>query len=215
VLTAVAGVGLFQAIPASAETAPTAPLITELVVTGRDAVHVEYQDRSTNETGFQIESRVPGGSWRVVSNTRDHSGGQPGATGKVYGENFTGLPQPVENCYRARAFNAAGGRYSTVRCAAPKAPADFRYTAKTATSVTLTWRDAAWNERFTDLAVGYASDHELTIVRHWGPFPDVNTVTTYTVTGLRPNIAYEFSLTATNDVGSAAAPRVVARTPAS
>ena len=85
--------------------------------------------------------------------------------------------------------------------------------SKTSTSVTLSWRDRAHNERYTDLLMGYASTHELTPVAHWGPLPDVNTVTTHTVTGLRPNIAYEFGLKASNNVGASEAPRVVARTP--
>ncbi|MDX6533512.1 MAG: Fibronectin type domain, partial [Gaiellales bacterium] len=95
----------------------------------------------------------------------------------------------------------------------PREPDDFRVVSKTSRSVTLSWRDRAHNERYTDLSAGYASTHELTPVAHWGPLPDVNTVTTYTVTGLRPDIAYEFSIKASNNVGSREAEHVVARTP--
>jgi len=90
--------------------------------------------------------------------------------------------------------------------------------SKTANSVTLSWRDRSFNERYTDLYAGYVSDHKLSlgVVAHWGALPERNTITAVTVTNLRPDIAYEFSAKAVNNVGSDESnPRLVVRTPSS
>lgn len=206
-------IALGSAPVAASAAAPAAPRVNDWGF-GQNLLSVRFEDRSTNELGFRVETRVPGGSWRTAKTIVDRRGGQPQATGALLSARLETLATPLEYCFRVAAYNEDGTTYANRQgCTRPGTPADFKVLSKTSTSVTLSWRDRAHNERYIDLLVGYASTHELTPVAHWGTLPDVSTVTTYTVTGLRPNIAYEFGLEASNNVGTSEAPRVVARTP--
>ncbi len=75
--------------------------------TGTGAAAVTWTDRSTNETGFDVEHSEPSG-WVQVLDLRDHRTGQPAQTGQTYTRTFTGLDQSKTQCYRVVAFNDAG-----------------------------------------------------------------------------------------------------------
>ncbi len=203
-----------SATPAAAASAPTAPTVFGLR-TGVDYAEFSFTDASTNEDGFTIQTQVPGGAWQNGAEIRDHTSGQPEATGRTYTHSFQHLSVPVEICFRVAVFNESGTNYSRRPvCTAPHAVDNFKVVSKTSTSVTLSWRDDSINERSTDLYSGYASDHELDPVAHWGIQAGEGTITTYTVNGLRPNIVYEFAVFAANNVGDAESYHVTARTPA-
>ena len=204
--------------PAAAASAPTAPHLDNIGWDPRGGlVAMGFTDMSTNERGFRVQRRVPGTSWQSVRDIPNTGAGQPGSTGSTYTARFESQPLPLEQCYRIQAWNDDGSSYSRDHCTGPGIPDQLTLISKTATSVTLSWRDRALNERYSDLYAGYASDHELSlgVVAHWRLLPDRHAISTVTVRNLRPNIVYEFSVKAFNNVGSAESnPRLTARTPA-
>jgi hypothetical protein len=89
-----------EARPATAAT-PGAPSLTSVVHTGPGAFTVTWVDWSTNETGFEIRHSAGGRlDFDTVAEVRDHRDGQPGATGKTYRREFTGLSESAVQCFK-------------------------------------------------------------------------------------------------------------------
>ncbi len=85
----------------------------------------------------------------------------------------------------------------------PAAPGNFRVTAQTGTSITLSWDAQPGLSGYTLRYRVQSSDSWQT----WSPDPAV-TATTATVQGLLPRTSYEFILMATNEAGSEISPTI-------
>jgi len=117
---AVAGLLTVAAPPAGAETVPTAPSTVRITEIGLDYVWVSFVDRATNEDGFDVQRRSPGGGFTDVGGIRDHRTGQPQATGWSYSRQVGWPSSGGYYCYRVRAWNEAGSGNSAEVCP-PKA----------------------------------------------------------------------------------------------
>jgi Fibronectin type III domain/CARDB len=184
----------------SAAAVPRAPEF-DLLGYGQGWADVEFVDKSTVEQGFDIEKRGPGNSpWQKASTIRDHSGGQPGSTGKRYVDRVRNLTTPMEYCFRVVAWNGSGSSGDgdhRLDCTDPKPPTDLRVSETTAESIELQWTDAAINERWTYLQM-MRPDGGQTTVQSWSAGSGSRS---YAVMGLEPNTQYKFRVSVQNKVG--------------
>jgi len=84
--------------PPPSATAPAAPANLRASVSGKTNAKVNWQDKSTNESGFYVERQLNGGSWQKV------------ATVSANSTSFTDskLQRGQSYTYRAQAYNTAG-----------------------------------------------------------------------------------------------------------
>jgi len=123
--------------------APVAPSNLEADIFGNN-IKLEWDDNSSDETGFKIQRMPAGGTWEGLwapANATKYTDAGPGAG---------------TWCYRIRSFNDSGNSayvLSSPNCVtigggggAPAAPTDFTATP-TSGAVNLTWTDVANNEK--------------------------------------------------------------------
>ncbi|HEX8342697.1 MAG TPA: PQQ-dependent sugar dehydrogenase [Tepidisphaeraceae bacterium] len=183
---------------------PTAP--TNLTATGVSSsrINLTWSDNATNETGYGVERRLPGGTFTVIATL-------PANTTSL---SDLGLAAGMTFEYRVRALGAAGqSAYSATASAstvavetAPAAPTNLVSANVSTTSVAIAWADAASNE------TGYRVERRS----GGGAFATVATLaadaTGYTDTGLTPATAYEYRVRAFNAAGDSAASNTLAVT---
>jgi len=134
-------------MPAPTPTVPAAPSGLTAIPTSSTAINLDWTDASTNETGFEIERRIPGpGSTFAPLATR-------GAN--VTDMSDTGLSASTSYEYRVRACNAAGcsswsasasATTPAPPAAAPTAPTGVQAAVLSAIDVDVTWTDASSGE---------------------------------------------------------------------
>jgi len=94
--------------PTGPTIAPYAPNPT--LTREANRITVRFTDNNANEDGYQIQRRINGGSWVTVRSIGAMSGGS-------YTFYDNGRTSDTHHCYRTKAYNEVGTRYSSSRCA--------------------------------------------------------------------------------------------------
>jgi len=181
--------------------APAAP--TGLTAAALDATSISlaWSDPSANESGFYIYRALAGGSFIRIATLSSNT------TAYV----SSGLTAGTAYSYRVSAFNVTGESAFAEADAAtlsdvPAAPAELAATVENSTSIWLTWSDLSANE------TGFKIYRALS----GGSFSEIATVgpgaINYFCTGLSPETAYSFQVTAFNPSGESAPAAVDAAT---
>jgi len=140
-------------VPACATTfppaTPAAPSNVHAVPASDSQIHVDWQDNSSNETGFEIHRSVdgPAGAFVLLAST--------GAG--VIARSDSALNPSTEYCYKVRAFNTIGGKtsssdFSASACATtlaplpPAAPSGTRVYTVSSSSIAVYWLDNSTSE---------------------------------------------------------------------
>jgi hypothetical protein len=180
---------------------PAAPSIFDLhpwqqMEGTNDHLTVYFQDNSTDETRFDILRQDPTGQWTVPATV-------PGSTttGLRSVEAGTVAPQ-TRYCFMVNAYTAYNSSSSGPVCITtpswpPKAPSNMAITARTQTSMTVSWTDNSTDEQGFELhhwVQGATTSAPIELVAaHTG----TGTMTA-TVGSLTPATAYCFQVTAYN-----------------
>lgn len=188
-----------QVAKSPASTAPAAPASLSANAAGTGQINLVWQDKSSNEGGFQIErSATANGTYALI------------ATAPINATSYSNsdLRSGTKYYYRIRAINTAGSSgYSNTANATtavvlptvPTAPAALAASAVSETSIKLTWQDKSNNES------GFQLERASSAA---GPFTLIATAsaqaTSHTVSGLAANTAYHFRIRATNAGGNSA-----------
>ncbi|MBI5033790.1 MAG: fibronectin type III domain-containing protein [Chloroflexi bacterium] len=173
-------------------TAPTAPTNLRVTSTTKTSARLAWDDRSNNETRFEID--MEGGADSTASANATQS-------------EITGLTCNRAYNFRVRAVNAAGNSAwsnqvtaQTLACdgaqgvpATPAAPSNLRVTSTTKTSARIAWNDNANNETGFEISVEGAPDATAGA-----------NASQYEATGLSCNRAYNFRVRAVNAAGNSA-----------
>jgi fibronectin type 3 domain-containing protein/uncharacterized ParB-like nuclease family protein len=201
--------------------APSTP-VTALTLTGPDQpvgepyglrvtrifnnqITLEWQDNATNETGFRVtRSSSPTGATTSFT-------APAGSTAYT----LTGLTASTTYYFRVQAVNGAiagdlSGQVSATTLASsssPTAPSQLAVAAKTATTVSLTWRDNSTNEET------FAVERSSSPASTWTTIASLPyNSAAYTDTTAVPNTAYSYRIRAVNPVGSAVSSTVTTTT---
>lgn len=166
--------------------APAAPSGLQLSVVSGWQIDLAWQDNSTDEDSFVIERRTTGGAFGIVAVV--------GADVQSYSD--TGLAPLTPYTYRVRA--AAGGSMSSPSNEAsattpegPAAPGNL-----TATAVSTTRIDLAWEDRSTDES-GFVIERSTNGGLSFSPRDTVGpNVETYADLGLTPGTNYTYRVRA-------------------
>ncbi len=125
---------------------PKPPVSLNAVATSSTNILLTWQDKSDNETGFNIERSPDGlGGWTLLGTT-------PTAAANSTSYNNGSLTCGTPYYYRVQSVNAAGGSdYSNIAGAVtqpcpPTAPSNLVVTAVSADRVDLSWTDNSANE---------------------------------------------------------------------
>jgi fibronectin type 3 domain-containing protein len=171
---------------------PTEPTNLTASIALPNSISLVWQDTAINETGYQIEQAVAGGSFSVVTSLPANS----------TGFSVTGLTENTTYRFRARATNPAGASpYSntaniTTPYSLPAAPTNLTATPTTTTGILLTWQDVVTNE------TGYVVERGTL----GGSFSAVASLpsnsTSFVSTGLAEATAYSFRVRAVNPAGN-------------
>jgi transcriptional regulator CtsR len=154
-------------------------------------INLSWEDNATNETGFKIERRTAGSSYKQIDTVRRN----------VTSYSDTGLSNNTTYYYRVRAYNSAGNSaYSNEASATtgtvPSAPSNLTVTPETASKARLNWKDNASNE------TGFKIERRTA----GGSYKQIDTVgrnvTSYSDTGLSANTTYYYRVRAYNTVGN-------------
>ena len=97
--------------PTDTNVPPVAP--TPSLTREANKMTVRFTDNNANEQGYYIQRRINSGSWVTVSSIGALSG-------TTYTFNDYGRSSDTYHCYRTKAYNQAGTRYSSQRCAYTK-----------------------------------------------------------------------------------------------
>ena len=142
-----------------------APSSLTAVSAGTSQIGIQWQDNSTNETGFEIQRSSSGsnGAYSVISTV---------AANSVAYEDVA-LTAATEYCYRIRAVRVTGKKsayspFSVSSCAStaappppvmpptPAAPSNVSATPSSESTITISWQDNSDNETgFTVFRVGF------------------------------------------------------------
>jgi hypothetical protein len=184
----------FTMLKGAAPAVPAAPAGLTATAAGSARVNLAWTDRSGNETGFQVERSVAGGSFALA--------GTAGANATSYAD--TSVQPATAYSYRVRATGDAGASgWSNVASATtatvlPAAPTALAATALSRSQIRLTWTDASDNE------TGFRIERST----NGTSFSQIATVgvgvTTYTSTGLSKNRTYWYRVRAYNAAGDSA-----------
>ena len=188
----------YSLLSAPANTAPSA--VTAYSVTpAADGFSVSWSAPSSNGgsavTGYRTEYAV--GTSSSYTLLQSNSSTSATATALTAGQSYS---------VRTAAINAVGtGPYVTqtvIPTAAPSAPRSFAVTAASPTSAVLTWLAPA--SVYGSAAMQYTAYATPASGSVIGDYVAGN-VLTMTLTGLQPGVAYTFTVTATNAIGSVGA----------
>jgi hypothetical protein len=166
---------------------PAAPVNLQATALSSSEIRVTWQDAASNETGFRVEQRVAAtGTYAQV--------GAAGAN--ATSSTITGLSPNTQYTFRVCAVNGAFLGCSTTTTFAttlPQAslapPSGLKASNITANSISLTWVDNSSGE------TGFRIELMVN-----GVFASMGTTAAnaqnFTITGLRPNTAYQFRVCA-------------------
>ncbi|MEO5915964.1 MAG: PA14 domain-containing protein [Luteolibacter sp.] len=184
-----------QAIPQAqiySGTAPGAPTNLTLTAAASTQLNLNWQDHSSNETGFDVERKAgSGGTYAVVGSVL------PNVT--TFAD--SGLVPNTDYYYRVTATNfASNSTYSNeahlLTPVPPLTPTGAYPSSNTTTSVHLAWTDNADNE--DNYRILRAAPEQTFIVI--APSLPPNTVA-FDNTGLTPGTEYDFHIIASNIAG--------------
>ncbi len=172
---------------------PAAPTGLTASAVAATSVTLTWVDNATDETGYVVQRKAPGGAYTQVGPTLP-----PNTT------SFVDTSVSPASSYRYRVFaqnqvgpSAPSNEISvTTPEAAPAAPSNLAVSGATTNSLTLTWTDNALNE------AGFAIERQDPSTGQWSQIKTVGAnVTTYTNTGLSPATSYSYRVRASNSVG--------------
>ena len=164
---------------------PAGPTALTATGTSSSAIALTWQDNASNETGYKVERRIPGGNFTQVTTLAAN------ATSWT----STGLAAGTTYDFRVRASGSAADSYfSNLASAAtfgpPSAPTGLTATTLGPDSVRLTWTDTATYEQ------GFRIDRSTDGVNWTITGAVLANVTTYTPTSLAPATTYQFRVRA-------------------
>ncbi len=175
---------------------PESPLDLKATAVSSSQINLEWSDRSTDETGYELERSVDGMIFTKIATL--------GANVVSYAN--TGLSANTLYYYRVRGVKgSAGSAYAHIVNAKtqenpvvtkPDTPKNLVAAAISSSQINLAWTDTTTNGDGFDIE---RSTDNLT----WGNLVSVGaTITTYTVTGLTANTKYYFRVRAQNKGGT-------------
>jgi fibronectin type III domain protein len=153
-------------------------------------VNLHWTDNAGDETGFEVQRQLYGGTWSLIASLPTNS------TGYADG----GVTPLNTYLYRVRAVNAVGASPWTFEVAAqtvnrPAAPTGLTANLNSPRSITLGWQDNSGNERgFAIFRKGLEGVYSRVAVC-------AANATSYTDYGLLPGVAYSYQVRAANDEG--------------
>ena len=164
---------------------PEAPSGLDAREITQGTVDLDWMDNAANETGFEIERRIGGGSFQQIATV--------GANVSSYQD--TAVEPATSYSYRVRASNAAGvSGYSNVAStttAVATAPSELTAEALSDSEIQLGWTDNSLDETGFEIEMRSGTD-EFGLVQS---LPAGTTATT--ITGLDEATAYTFRVRAT------------------
>jgi subtilisin-like proprotein convertase family protein/transcriptional regulator CtsR len=175
---------------------PTAPSALTATAVSRSAIHLQWRDNSTTETGFKLERRKEAGSYAQIAT--------PAANATTYSDT-TGLVANTEYTYRVRASSAGGDSAFSNEASAttlptpPTAPSALKAVAQSQTQIHLQWRDNSTNESSFKLERRKGAGSYAQIAT-----PAANATTYNDATGLVANSEYTYRVRASNTGGDSA-----------
>ncbi len=169
------------------------PSNLEATVVSSFGIELTWEDNSYNETGFRIERRTTGSSYRQIA---------------TVGENTTAytntdLASGIKYYYRVRAYNTDGNsaysnEVSATTAIIPDAPSDLTATVTSESRIELSWEDNSYNE------TGFKIERK----KSGGSYTRIATVdknvTNIINTGLAGNTKYYYRVSAYNAAGDSA-----------
>ncbi|MDD3654346.1 MAG: fibronectin type III domain-containing protein [Desulfotomaculaceae bacterium] len=173
-------------------TVPAAPTGLSATAESSSRINLTWKDNATNETGFKIERREPGGSYIQVTTVKSNATSY----------NDTGLDSNTRYDYRVRAYNSHGNSgYSnedsatTTGEAVPAAPSDLSASATSYSWIYINWADNSHNE------TGFIIERK----KAGGTYSQIGAVyantTNFTDTGLAGDTRYYYRVRAYNAYG--------------
>jgi len=178
-------------------TAPTSLIVTSVSGT---TINLQWNDASTNETGFKIERSLTAGAGfvEIASVTSTSTPDFFPTLGTTYPYPNSGLDGSTQYFYRVRAFNSGGNSPFSNEVSAttgPSTPDNLFATAVSNTQINLLWADHATNEN------GYEVERSTspTFLPLSGPFVLPANTTSYSdMTGLTGSTTYFYRVRATS-----------------
>lgn len=182
---------------------PLAPTNLTVVAVAPNSLTLIWNDNSFNETGFDLERSLGGGSFSTVTTITSNSNQLV----------VNGLTESSSYSFRIRAVNSAGASpYSNTITAAtpaslPNAPTNLTAIPSNPTSISLIWMDNAFNETRYEVeqSLGQAEFQKIADVT-----PDV---TTFLSTNLSEATTYRFRVRAVNSAGASPYSNIVTAMP--
>ena len=175
---------------------PNAPFFLSAVANSSSKVSLSWSDNTGVETGVNVERQIGNGAFSVIATLAPHTASYADTT--VSGSTFY--------TYRVAAFNTAGSSpYSNITSVItpagaptpPAAPTMLTTTANSTSQITLNWVDNSNNE--TGFNVERQNGASWTLVTTTAAH-----ATSYADTGLTPNTAYTYRVSAVNAAGTSA-----------
>jgi|GEM_PF-842171 len=172
-------------------TQPSAPASLNGSAASASQINLTWSDTSNNESGFDLERRVSGGTF------------SPRATVAADITSFqdTGLDSNITYIYRVRSTNSAGDSAFTSEArittplAPPLTPTNLTAAAISTSQINLTWTDASTNE------TGFKIERRVS----GGSFSQIITLpadtTSFANSGLSAGTTYIYRIRATNTAG--------------
>lgn len=161
--------------------APPAPTGLTAQAVSQSQINLNWNDNSTNETGFKIERRASTGSWADLT--------EVGANATTFSD--TGLSSETNYVYRVTALGGGidsatsnEANATTQGISAPNPPSSLAAQAIGETQIDLSWNDNSFNE------TGFRIERR-TNSGNWSDIADVSANTTnYSDTGLSSDTYY-------------------------
>ncbi len=167
------------------------PSNLEATAVSYSGIELTWEDNSDNETGFKIERRTSGGSYKQIATVDENTTSYTN----------TGLAGNIKYYYRVRAYGTEGNSLYSNEVSAttmdiPAAsPSDLEAATISTSRIKLTWEDNSSNE------TGFKIERK----KSGGTYTQIEAVdedtTSFTDTGLANNTNYYYRVRAYNDAG--------------